>query len=117
MLRNRFLISILFFALGYTSFVSGSSLLDSHHPTEKFAHSIKSLAPGSNFISTDILWEEEDDNERMTKDKKNYQRVISTNFLAWNLLIAHKRLANSVSAAPYHPKDIPLFVRFCNYRI
>lgn len=117
MLRSRFMISILFFALGYTSFVSGCSLLDSPLSTEKFAHSIKSLTPGSNSISTDILWEEEDENERMTKDKKNYQRVISTNFLAWDLLISHKRLAISASAVPYDPKDIPLFVRFCSYRI
>ena len=117
MLRNCFLFFMLFFVLGYTSVVSGSSLLDSSRLTEKFAHSIKSLTPGSNFISTDILWEEEDDNERMTKDKKNSQRVSITNYIAWDVLIAHKRLASTASSAPYHLKDIPLFARFCNYRI
>ena len=117
MLWHSFLISMLFFVLGYTSVVSGSSLLDSPQLTEKFAHSIKSLTPGSNFFSTDILWEEEDDNERITKDKKNSQRVSFTNYIGCDVFIAQELLAIKACNTPYHRKDIPLFARFCNYRI
>lgn len=117
MLRNSFLITMLFFVLGYSAVVSGSSVLDSPRLSDKFTHAIISLTPGSNFISADILWEEEDDNERMTKDKKKSQRVSTNNSIVWDVRIANKLQASKAATAPYHHKDIPLFVCFCNYRI